>query len=397
MIDVCVIGAGPAGLMAAETAANRGLSVLIIDAKPSFGRKFLMAGKSGLNLSMDEVLTDFLSAYGSSTEWLRPMISKFGVDEVKLWANDLGQQLFTGSSRRIFPVAMKASPLLRAWLAQLGNLNVTFKRGWRWTGWAGDALTFDTTDGVQSVNARTTILALGGASWSRLGSDGLWSDILLKRCVALAPFQPSNMGFTVNWSPYMAEHFGSPIKNTRFTAGSFSTLGECVISDKGIEGSAIYAASRFMRDGMPLVLDLLPDQSEQVLINRIKTLPAKASRATIIRKGLRLDGAKAALLNEFGKGAVRDDLALLAKSLPITHAGPRPIDEAISTAGGVTSSAVDDKLMLKDIPSVFCAGEMLDWEAPTGGYLITACLATGQWAGNGAADYLMSPWGHGVK
>ncbi len=390
MIDLCVIGAGPAGLIAAETAVDRGLSVVIVDAKPSFGRKLLMAGKSGLNLTKDEAITDFMDAFGDSTEWLRPMIVDFDNQSVIKWAQELGQPVFTGSSKRVFPNTMKASPLLRAWLERLGDKGVAFHRGWRWTGWQGSALAFETSDGAKSIAAQSTILALGGASWARLGSDGHWADILRSHGVPLVDFEPANMGFNVNWSRFMTPHFGTPIKNTRFTAGSFSTLGECVVSSNGLEGSAIYAASRYMRSGSQLILDLLPDQTEEALTQRIAKMPIKASRATILRKALRLDGVKAALFNEFAKPATRATFSKIAKALPITHAGPRPIGEAISTAGGVPQIALNDRLMLNEIPSVFCAGEMLDWEAPTGGYLITGCLATGRHAGIGAAKYVAS-------
>ena len=355
MIDLCVIGAGPAGLMAAETAADRGLRVVVVDAKPSFGRKFLMAGKSGLNLTKDEPVGAFMDAFGDA-DWLKPMLTAFDNQAVMQWAQGLGQDIFTGSSRRVFPKVMKASPLLRTWLGRFADKGVEFQRGWKWTGWHEEALIFE-----------------------------------------LAPFKPANMGFVVKWSKYMTPHFGAPVKATRFTAGDFSTLGECVVSERGIEGSAIYAVSRFMREGARLVLDLLPDQSVDDLNARISKLPAKASRANVLRKALKLDGVKAALFNEFAKAAGRDEFAQLAKALPIDHAGPRPMDEAISTAGGVSSKAVDDRLMLKNIPSVFCAGEMLDWEAPTGGYLISGCLATGKWAGDSVADFIMSPWGQGVK
>jgi len=390
MIDLCVIGAGPAGLMAAQTAVARGLSVMVMDAKPSFGRKFLMAGKSGLNLTKDEPFDRFMNAYGNAADWLRPMVADFDGTDVSQWAQDLGQPVFTGSSGRVFPKAMKASPLLRAWLTRLSDAGVQFKQKWQWTGLQDDALSFLTPDGAQTIPAKTTVLALGGASWARLGSDGKWADILRERGISIASFKPANMGFVVDWSPYMTPHFGAPVKAARFTAGEFSTLGECVISERGLEGSAIYAASRYMRERAQLVLDLLPDQKAGALTDRMYKLPAKASRATLIRKGLRLDGAKAALLNEFAKGITRKDLVHFAKALPIVHAGPRPMDEAISTAGGVPRSALNDALMLTDLPSVFCAGEMLDWEAPTGGYLITGCLATGKTAGNGAADYLAS-------
>ena len=397
MIDLCVIGAGPAGLMAAETAIDRGLSVIIVDAKPSFGRKFLMAGKSGLNLTKDEPIDQFLNAFGESSTWLHPILSAFDNSAVAQWAQDLGQDVFTGTSGRVFPKIMKASPLLRAWLTRLSDKGVTFQRGWRWNGWVDNALVFQTPKGIQSIAAHTTVLALGGASWARLGSDAHWAKLLHKKGVALNPFLPANMGFVVDWSPYMTDHFGTPVKATRFMAGPFSALGECVVSAKGLEGSAIYAASRNMRDGHSLVLDLLPDQTETGLQERIDSLSAKVSRATVLRKTMKLDGVKAALFNEFAKAASRRDFAKLAKALPITHSGPRPIDEAISTAGGVANSALDEQLMLRDSPSVFCAGEMLDWEAPTGGYLITGCLATGKWAGNGAADFIVSTCGHRVK
>jgi uncharacterized flavoprotein (TIGR03862 family) len=396
MIDLCVIGAGPAGLMAAQAGVDRGLSVIVVDAKPSFGRKFLMAGKSGLNLTKDEPWAGFLNAFDDA-KWLHPILANFDNNAVIQWANDLGQSVFTGSSGRVFPDVMKASPLLRAWLIRLADAGVVFHRGWRWNGWDGDALTFQSDDGPQSINPRATVLALGGASWARLGSDGQWADILAQRGVSLAAFKPANMGFVVQWSKFMTPHFGAPVKATRFTVGDFSTLGECVVSQRGIEGSAIYAASRYMRDGHPLFLDLLPDHSASHLAARIDDMPAKASRSTVLRKAMKLDGVKAALFNEFAKTVPRKEFAKLAKALPIIHAGPRPMDEAISTAGGIKADALDDRLMLHDIPSVFCAGEMLDWEAPTGGYLITGCLATGKWAGDAAADFIVSPWGQGVK
>lgn len=394
MIDVCVIGAGPAGLMAAETAADRGLSVLVVDAKPSFGRKFLMAGKSGLNLTKDEPVEQFMTAFGDASAWLRPMIESFDNQAAMQWAQDLGQPIFTGSSGRVFPKTMKASPLLRAWLRRLADKGVVFRQSWRWAGWHADQLVFQTSSGEQLVETRATVLAMGGASWARLGSDGAWADILTRQGVSLAPFKPANMGFVVKWSKFMTPYFGSPVKSVRIMAGEFSTLGEFVVSSKGIEGSGIYAASKSMRDGRPLVLDLLPDVEIQVLMERIMKLPKKASRATVLRKALKLDGVKAALFNEFARSVPLGEVPAMAKALPISHAGARPIDEAISTAGGVPREELDDRLMLKSKRGVFCAGEMLDWEAQTGGYLITGCLATGKWAGEAVADYVVSPWGH---
>jgi hypothetical protein len=389
MIDLCVIGAGPAGLMAAETAVNRGLSVVIVDAKLSFGRKFLMAGKSGLNLTKNEPFETFLSSYNDAAEWLSPIIKEFDNQAAMDWARNLGQSIFTGSSNRVFPTDMKASPLLRAWLTRLANKGVKFNQGWRWLGWENEDPIFKTSEGKRLIKSHTTVLALGGASWSRLGSDGEWANIFADHGILINPFKPSNMGFSVNWSKHMLPYFGSPLKSIRLTSGSFSTLGECVISSKGLEGSGVYAASKSMREGNPLILDLLPDLDLTTLIRRFEKLPKKASRSTIVRKVLRLDKAKTAIFNEFSQCAQLKNIIIAAKSLFISHLGPHPIEEAISTAGGVPQLALNDHLMLKSKPGIFCDGEMLDWEAPTGGYLITGCLATGKWAGSGASDFIL--------
>ena len=388
MFDVCIIGGGPAGLMAAETAADNGLSVVIIDAKPTYGRKFLMAGKSGLNITKDEAKSEFLNHYFSAKKWLAPIINNFDNEAVMKWAQDLDQEIFTGSSGRVFPKSMKASPLLRSWLIRLSNKGVTFYRNWKWVGWQDDLAAFDTISGKKFIKSHTTVLAMGGASWSHLGSDGLWADILKKNNVNVTNFQPSNMGFKIKWSKYMKPFFGTPIKSVRITSGKFSTIGEFVISKKGIEGSGIYAASKFMRDGNNLIIDLLPDTEIETLNKRHKHLSPKVSRSTFNRKVLRLNNEKTAFFNEFSQHISTQDITHSAKSLLIPHEGPHPINEAISTAGGVSKSALNDNLMLKAKPSVFCAGEMLDWEAPTGGYLITACLATGKWAGLGAINYI---------
>jgi uncharacterized flavoprotein (TIGR03862 family) len=390
MFDVCIIGGGPAGLMAAETAADNGLSVVIIDAKPTFGRKFLMAGKSGLNITKDEAKSEFLNHYFNAKKWLAPIINNFDNEAVMKWAQDLDQEIFTGSSGRVFPKSMKASPLLRSWLIRLSNKGVTFYQNWKWVGWQGDVAAFETILGKKLVKSHTTILAMGGASWPHLGSDGLWADILKKNNVTITNFQPSNMGFKIKWSKYMKPFFGTPIKSVRITSGKFSTIGEFVISKKGIEGSGIYAASKFMRDGNNLIIDLLPDTEIETLNKRHKHLSPKVSRSTFNRKVLRLNNEKTAFFNEFSQHISTQDITHSAKSLLIPHEGPHPINEAISTAGGVSKSALNDNLMLKAKPSVFCAGEMLDWEAPTGGYLITACLATGKWAGLGAINYIKS-------
>ncbi|MDA9369415.1 TIGR03862 family flavoprotein [Amylibacter sp.] len=388
MFDVCIIGGGPAGLMAAETAADNGLSVVIIDAKPTYGRKFLMAGKSGLNITKDEAKSEFLNHYFNAKKWLAPIINNFDNEAVMKWAQDLDQEIFTGSSGRVFPKSMKASPLLRSWLIRLSNKGVTFYQNWKWVGWQGDVAAFETILGKKLVKSHTTILAMGGASWPHLGSDGLWADILKKNNVTITNFQPSNMGFKIKWSKYMKPFFGTPIKSVRITSGKFSTIGEFVISKKGIEGSGIYAASKFMRDGNNLIIDLLPGTEIETLNKRRKLLSPKVSRSTFNRKVLRLNNEKTAFFNEFSQHISTQDITHSAKSLLIPHEGPHPINEAISTAGGVSKSALNDNLMLKAKPSVFCAGEMLDWEAPTGGYLITACLATGKWAGLGAINYI---------
>jgi uncharacterized flavoprotein (TIGR03862 family) len=296
--------------------------------------------------------------------------------------------VFTGSSGRVFPKNMKASPLLRAWLARLATKNVQLKTRWRWQGWDRDALLFDTPHGIELLKPKATVLALGGASWSRLGSDGKWSARLDSVGVPIKPFQPANMGFVVEWSSYMHPHFGTAIKPLRLTAGDTSVMGEMMISAKGIEGGGVYAVSRAMREGAPLFLDLAPDLSTETLNTSVAKLSGKASRSSTLRKVFGFGPAKSALMNEFARDVPASKLVAVAKALAITHQGPRPIDEAISTAGGVAQDALDETLMLRAKPGVFCAGEMLDWEAPTGGYLITACLATGRAAGRGALNYV---------
>ncbi|MFU8823550.1 TIGR03862 family flavoprotein [Yoonia sp.] len=382
MTDIMVIGAGPAGLMAAEVAAAQGLTVTVADAMPSVGRKFLMAGKSGLNLTKNEPLDAYLAAFGPLPDGLRTTLSVFGPQELMQWAQGLGQPLFTGSTGRVFPQAMKASPLLRAWLARLGAAGVTLRTRWRWAGWQGEALVFDTPQGRQLITPKATVLALGGASWARLGSDGAWAQYLPE---VVAPFAPANMGFVVDWSEHMAKHLGAPVKAVAMSAGAVTTRGECIISARGIEGGGIYALSRAMRNGSPLVMDLLPDWTLAQIHAALVRPRGKASLTNHLRKVLRLDPVRLALLAEFGL-PFPDDLAPLIKALPVHHQGPRPLDEAISTAGGVRLDALTDDLMLHARAGVFCAGEMLDWEAPTGGYLISGCMATGLRAGHAAAD-----------
>ncbi|MEM9585057.1 MAG: TIGR03862 family flavoprotein [Pseudomonadota bacterium] len=389
MASGLVIGAGPAGLMAADVMSRAGLAVTVVDQKPSVARKFLMAGKSGLNLTKDEKDANFLAAYGESATRLAPMIAEFGVAEVMAWAEALEQEIFTGSTGRVFPKAMKASPLLRAWLARLDAQDVDRRVRWRWTGWDDGLALFETPQGVQTVEADVTVLALGGGSWARLGSDGLWSEAL--QGVELAPFQPSNTGLQIDWSEPMARHLGQPVKNIALYCGPLQSRGEIVLSQRGVEGGGIYTLTPSLRLGEPLWIDLMPDLTGEALCARLKKPKGKMSTGTYLRKTLKLDPIKIGLLNEFARPLPKDgaELAGVIKQLPISYLGLRPLDEAISTTGGVTFSAVNRDLMLKSMPGVFVAGEMMDWDAPTGGYLMTACLSTGAWAGQAAIRYAL--------
>lgn len=384
MAQALIIGGGPAGLMAADVLSAAGHSVVVAEAKPSLSRKLLMAGKSGLNLTKDEPFDRFLSAYAEAADDLRPMLTQFGPEQAVAWAEGLGQEVFTGSTGRIFPKTMKASPLLRAWLGKLGAQGVEVRTRHRWVDWSEDGFGFDTPEGRQVLNADCVVLACGGASWARLGSDGAWADMLGDAC---APFAPANVGFALDWSPHMAKHFGAPVKGVALQAGDLRGRGEFVISQSGLEGGGIYAVSRALREGAALTLDLLPDVSEADLRKRLEKPRGKMSISNYLRKVVKLDPVKQALLMEFAR-PLPDDLAGVLKALPVALAGPAPMDQAISTAGGLRFDALNDGLMIKDRAGVFAAGEMLDWEAPTGGYLLTACLATGLWAGQHGLAYL---------
>lgn len=389
MSGAVVIGAGPAGLMAAEVLARAGHKVTLCEAKPSVGRKLLMAGKSGLNLTKDEPRTPFMEAYAEARTPLEPILGAFDAQAVQIWAQGLGQDVFTGSTGRVFPTAMKASPLLRAWLSRLAELGVEIRTRWDWQGWQGDALMFQTPDGAKALSADVTVLALGGASWPRLGATGAWAGTLQSKGVDLAPFAPANAGVAVEWSSHMVRHFGAPIKGGAWSAGPYISRGEASLSSRGLEGGGIYSVSRGVREGHDLLLDLLPDLTVPEITTRLGKPRGKASLSNHLRKALNLTPAQFALLQEIARPLPEGlrATARVLKALPITHAGLRPMAEAISTAGGVPFSALDDDLMLRDLPGVFVAGEMLDWEAPTGGYLISACLATGRWAGQKAATW----------
>jgi len=384
---VVVIGAGPAGLMAAETLADAGHAVTVAEAKPSPGRKFLMAGKSGLNITKAEPSADFVAHFDTNIPKWPEIISEFDNAAVQVWAETLGQQLFTGSSGRVFPKVMKASPLLRNWLTRLAGKGVDLQRNWHWQGWQGGALRFETPAGPRLLTPRVTVLALGGASWPRLGSDAAWVAWLAERGVTITPFAPSNAALSVDWSAHMSKHFGAPLKSVALRAGPALSRGEVTITAKGIEGGGIYPLSAAIRDGAALHVDLVPDLTLDTVRARLSRPRGKATLSTHLRKSLGLPPVKIALINEFAR-PLPDDLAPIVKALPIRQSGLQSITHAISSAGGIAPDALNESLMLRALPGVFAAGEMLDWDAPTGGYLISGCLASGRAAGRGAAQYL---------
>ncbi|MDB5873788.1 MAG: hypothetical protein JWQ07_3230 [Ramlibacter sp.] len=404
MKSVAVIGAGPAGLAAAEVLAAGGVRVDVYDAMPSVGRKFLLAGKGGLNLTHSEPFAIFASRYGARQPQIEPLLKQFDPQALREWAQGLGVETFVGTSGRIFPAEMKAAPLLRAWLHRLRAAGVQFHMRHRWRGWAANgALRFDTAQGEQAVQADAVVLALGGASWARLGSDGAWVPLLQERGVDIAPLAPSNCGFDVRngWSEYFSSRFaGHPFKSVAIRFGAFQRQGEFVATATGIEGSLVYAVSALLRDEIQaqgsatFELDLLPVKSADQVLMEVAHPRGSRSLSSHLKSRLGLDGIKLALLHELLPKQALQDPALLAaaiKALPVTLVAARPIDEAISTAGGVRFEALDEHLMLRQSPGVFCAGEMLDWEAPTGGYLLTACFATGRVAAKGALKLLGAP------
>ena len=398
---VAIIGGGPAGLMAAEVLSQAGVRVDLYDGMPSVGRKFLLAGVGGMNITHSEAWPAFLSRYAERAPNIAPLLRAFDADALCRWIHDLGIETFVGSSGRVFPTDMKAAPLLRAWLKRLRDSGVVIHTRHRWLGWdENGTLRIDSPEGEKTLSPDATLLALGGGSWSRLGSDGAWMLPLEQRGVGLAPLQPSNCGFEVQaWSELMVSKFaGAPLKNIAIGLNDdVPRLGECVITATGIEGSLIYALSAPIREAInvhgaaTIHIDLLPGRPVDKLQAALSKPRGSRSMAKHLHSQVGIDGVKAALLRELTDAATFANPTLLAraiKALPLTLVKTRPLDEAISSAGGVTFEAMDERLMLKALPGVFCAGEMLDWEAPTGGYLLTACFASGRAAGAGMLDWL---------
>lgn len=395
---VCaIIGAGPAGLMAAETLALQGVDVHVFDAKPSFGRKLLMAGKSGLNITKSDSYGKLIKRFKSQSLDFESSLSDFESSSVVDWCEGLGQETFVGTSGRVFPKSMKASPLLRAWLQRLSESGVTFHARHRWVGFDGAALLFETPDGAARVEPQATIFALGGKSWSRLGSDGAWVEPFNEQGVELADFQPSNCGFDCAWDEHFSSRFeGEPVKNAVLTVGDVSVRGDFVVTKTGIEGGIVYSQSAAIRDCLlkgqgEVVLDLMPDVKLEKLTNAFARDRGKNSFSNHARKVARLKGVKLGLLRLCAPDldvTNAEEVAGQLKALRLPVTATRPIDEAISTAGGVMFEGLDDYFMLKNRQGTFVAGEMMDWDAPTGGYLITACLATGRRAGRGVLNWL---------
>lgn len=405
--SLAVIGGGPAGLMAAEVARAAGIEVDLYEAKGSVGRKFLIAGKGGLNLTHSEPMPGFARRYREREREIADWLSAFDAQALRDWALGLGVDTFVGSSGRVFPLDLKAAPLLRGWVRRLRDQGVRFHMHHRWLGWSDDGrLRFATPDGEREIVADATVLALGGGSWPHLGSDGAWQSLLRERGIDVAPLQPANCGFDIGWSAYFAErHAGAPLKpviaHWRDLQGQTQSLqGECVVTATGIEGSLIYAISADLRDTIScdgsalLHLDLAPGREAQRLHDALSKPRGSRSFSEHLRRQAGLDGVKAALIHETLEKSQFNDAGLVArtiKRLPVTLQRPRPLAETISSAGGVRLEAMDDTLMLKTVPGTFCAGEMLDWEAPTGGYLLTACFSSGYRAGKDAVEWLRVP------
>ncbi len=405
-MNIAIIGGGPAGLMAAEVANRTGARVDVYDAMASVGRKFLLAGKGGLNLTHSEPLPTFLTRYGARRAQIEPLVTAFGPEALRAWARGLGVETFVGSSGRVFPSDLKAAPLLRAWLRRLRHDGVTFHMRHRWTGWDEHGNPrFATPEGGRSVRADAVVLALGGGSWPQLGSDGAWVPVLAGRGIRVEPLRPANCGFDVEWTDHFRVRFaGHPVKSVAVSVTNAEGVelrqqGEFVITETGVEGGVIYAVSRCVREAIlakgtvVIRLDLAPDRDHSRLLADLSRPRGSRSLASHLQRRANLEGVKAGLLREcVPKPDLSDPVRLAAamKALPLRLLAPRPLEEAISTAGGIAFEALDERLMVRALPGVFCSGEMLDWEAPTGGYLLTACLASGRAAGAGAVAWLTS-------
>ena len=385
---ILIVGGGPAGLMAADFAGRSGVKVTLVDSMPTFGRKFLMAGKSGLNLTMNEDDVTFQTRIIQNNTTIEKALEEFGPIEVIEWANSLGIKTFVGSTGRVFPTEMKASPLLRNWISRLDELGVSRQNRWKLKSLSNKVATFETPQGLLNESADGIVLALGGASWPKLGSNGDWKSLFDP--AEVESFQASNCSFVVKWSMKMSKYFGQPLKSIKLSAGSQSSRGEIIISQKGIEGGGIYSLSAQLKKGEDLILDLLPDWDNGKIL-KLLTMPwGKSSSSNVLRKRLKLEPVKQAILREFAMDVFKEPALLTKsiKSLKIPLNGTGPIQTAISTSGGMKMGSIDENFMLRSRPGVFCAGEMLDWDAPTGGYLITTCLATGRMAGKRAVQFV---------